>query len=317
MSLRRRADVRFASRATTGGCSRPKYTPYLRLVAPRPASVPRIVTLQPPRFGLDEAALAEAFSPRTKAVLFCNPLNPTATRFSDADLALLARFCVENDAIALCDEVWEHIVFDGARHRPLIAQAGMRERTVKIGSAGKIFNLTGWKVGFVCAAPELLGTLAKAHQFLTFTTPPNLQSAVAYGLAKEDAFFEGLRADLQRSRDRFAAGLAALGFRRDPGGGDLLPQHRHRRSRRGRRELLPAARHRPRRRRDPGLRLLPGRRGDERRALLLRQEGRDAGYGAGADARRLLTSRARPTRPASLRPPSVVTGGERRGLSCD
>src|SRR6056297_2788710 len=117
----------------------PMYDAYLPLVR-RAGGVPRIVTLQPPRFGLDEAALAEAFSPRTKAVLFCNPLNPTATIFSDADRALLARLCVENDAIAICDEVWEHVVFDGARHRPLIAEAGMRERTVKIGSAGKIFN---------------------------------------------------------------------------------------------------------------------------------------------------------------------------------
>lgn len=189
----------------------PMYDAYLPLVR-RAGGVPRIVTLTPPLFGLDEAALAAAFSDKTKAVLFNNPLNPTATMFSRADLALLARFCVAHDAVAICDEVWEHIVFDGLRHAPLIAEAGMRERTVKIGSAGKIFNLTGWKVGFVCAAPELLATLAKAHQFLTFTTPPNLQSAVAYGLSKEDAFFEGLRGDLARSRDRLAAGLSALGF---------------------------------------------------------------------------------------------------------
>jgi aspartate/methionine/tyrosine aminotransferase len=88
----------------------------------------------------------------------------------------------------------------------------MRERTVKIGSAGKIFNLTGWKVGFVCAAPRLMKVLAKAHQYITFTTPPNLQTAVAYGLAKEDGYFEGLRRDLARSRDRFTAGLRTLGF---------------------------------------------------------------------------------------------------------
>ena len=88
----------------------------------------------------------------------------------------------------------------------------MRERTVKIGSAGKIFNLTGWKVGFACAAPPLMRVLAKAHQYLTFTTPPNLQAAVAYGLAKEDSYFEALRGDLARSRDRFTAGLRDLGF---------------------------------------------------------------------------------------------------------
>ena len=127
-------------------------------------------------------------------------------------LELLAKACVAHDAIALCDEVWEHVVFDGLAHVPLMAMEGMRERTVKIGSAGKIFSLTGWKVGFVCAAPEILRVLAKAHQFITFTTPPNLQAAVAYGLAKEDCYFADMRAGYQRSRDRFAAGLAERGF---------------------------------------------------------------------------------------------------------
>ncbi|HEY8564838.1 MAG TPA: aminotransferase [Beijerinckiaceae bacterium] len=189
----------------------PMYDAYLPLVR-RAGGVPRFVTLQPPTFRLTEEALAQAFSERTKVVLFNNPLNPTATIFPDEDLALLASFCQRFDAVALCDEVWEHIVFDGLRHRPLMALSGMRERTVKVGSAGKIFNLTGWKVGFVCAAPELMKVLAKAHQFLTFTTPPNLQAAVAYGLAKDDAYFEGLRTELARSRDRFTAGLEELGF---------------------------------------------------------------------------------------------------------
>jgi N-succinyldiaminopimelate aminotransferase len=189
----------------------PMYDAYLPLVR-RAGGVPRFVTLQPPHFQLTEQALAAAFSPRTKVVLFNNPLNPTATVFGAEDLALLARFCVQHDAIALCDEVWEHVVFDGRRHRPLMAEPGMRERTVKVGSAGKIFNLTGWKVGFVMAAPAIMRVLAKAHQFLTFTTPPNLQSAVAYGLAKDDSYFDGLRAELGRSRDRFTAGLRDLGF---------------------------------------------------------------------------------------------------------
>jgi len=108
--------------------------------------------------------------------------------------------------------VWEHIVFDGRRHVPLMSLPGMRERCVKIGSAGKIFSLTGWKVGFVSAAPDILRVLAKAHQFLTFTTPPNLQSAVAYGLGKEMAYFEGMRRDFARSRDRFTQGLRSLGL---------------------------------------------------------------------------------------------------------
>jgi N-succinyldiaminopimelate aminotransferase len=190
----------------------PMYDAYLPLVR-RAGGVPRFVTLQPPFFQLTEAALASAFSDRTKVVLFNNPLNPTATVFGPDDLALLGRFCVKHDAIALCDEVWEHVIFDGRRHAPLMSQPGMRERTIKIGSAGKIFNLTGWKVGFVMAAPHILRVLAKAHQFLTFTTAPNLQSAVAYGLAKDDSYFEGLRADLGRSRDRFTKGLGDLGFK--------------------------------------------------------------------------------------------------------
>ena len=189
----------------------PMYDAYLPLVR-RAGGVPRFVTLQPPHFRLTEEALAKAFSPKTKVALFNNPLNPTATIFSDDDLALLADFCIRFDAVALCDEVWEHVVFDGRRHKPLIAVPGMRERTVKVGSAGKIFNLTGWKVGFVCAAPPLMRVLAKAHQFITFTTPPNLQAAVAYGLSKDDAHFEAMRSDFARSRDRFTAGLTGLGF---------------------------------------------------------------------------------------------------------
>lgn len=189
----------------------PMYDAYLPLVL-RAGGVPRFVTLKPPHWRLSEEALAAAFSERTKVVLFNNPLNPSAVVYGRGDLELLARFCERFDAIAICDEVWEHLVFDGRRHLPLMTLPGMRERCVKIGSAGKIFSLTGWKVGFVSAAPDILKVLAKAHQFLTFTTPPNLQSAVAYGLAKEDAYFEGMRRDFARSRDRFTEGLRSLGL---------------------------------------------------------------------------------------------------------
>ena len=189
----------------------PMYDAYLPLVR-RAGGIPKFVTLTPPHFGLTEAALAKAFSPKTKVVLFNNPLNPTATIFCKADLDLLADFCVRHDAIAICDEVWEHVVFDGHRHVPVLGRPDMRERTVKISSAGKIFSLTGWKVGLVMAAPSLMRVLAKAHQYITFTTPPNLQAAVAFGLGKDDGYYEGMRADFQRSRDRFAAGLRDLGF---------------------------------------------------------------------------------------------------------
>ncbi len=189
----------------------PMYDAYLPLVR-RAGGIPKFVTLTPPHFGLTEEALAKAFSPKTKVVLFNNPLNPTATIFGKADLDLLADFCVRHDAIAICDEVWEHVVFDGRRHASVLGRPDMRERTVKISSAGKIFSLTGWKVGLVMAAPAIMRVLAKAHQFITFTTPPNLQAAVAFGLGKEDGYFEDMRADFQRSRDRFAAGLRDLGF---------------------------------------------------------------------------------------------------------
>jgi N-succinyldiaminopimelate aminotransferase len=189
----------------------PLYDAYLPLVR-RAGGIPRFVRLEPPHWRFSEETLARAFSPRTKVVLFNNPLNPAGTVFAREDLELLARFCERFEAIAVCDEVWEHVVFDGRRHGPLIAVPGMRERCVKIGSAGKIFSLTGWKVGLVCAAPDLMRVLAKAHQFLTFTTPPNLQAAVAYGLAKADGYFTTMRRDFQRSRDRFADGLRVLGF---------------------------------------------------------------------------------------------------------
>jgi aspartate/methionine/tyrosine aminotransferase len=189
----------------------PMYDAYLPLVR-LAGGIPKFVTLQPPYFRLTEEALAKAFSPKTKAVVFNNPLNPTATVFSSEDLALLAEFCRRFDAIAISDEVWEHVVFDGRKHQPVLGLEGMRDRSVKIGSAGKIFSLTGWKVGFVAAAPHIMKVLAKSHQFLTFTTAPNLQVAVAYGLAKDDSYFEDMRKNFARSRDRFTDGLRSLGF---------------------------------------------------------------------------------------------------------
>jgi N-succinyldiaminopimelate aminotransferase len=189
----------------------PMYDAYLPLVK-RAGGVPKLVRLEPPHWRFDEEMLDRAFSPKTRLVVLNNPLNPTATVFGRGDLELLAHYCERFDAVAVCDEVWEHVVFDGIRHVPLAAFPGMRERTVKIGSAGKIFSLTGWKVGFVCAAPPVMKALSRAHQFLTFTTPPNLQVAVAYGLGKDDAFFEDMRRSLARSRDRLTAGLREIGL---------------------------------------------------------------------------------------------------------
>ncbi len=189
----------------------PHYDAYVPLVR-RAGGVPRLVTLEPPGWTFDRADLERVQSDRTKLVVLNNPLNPIAKVFNPAELALIAEFVLAADAYAVCDEVYEHIVFDGRRHVPLITLPGMRERCLKIGSAGKTFSLTGWKVGYVTAAPALLAPVAKAHQFLNFTTPPGLQAAVAYGLGKDDAYFAGLSAALQAKRDRFAAGLAALGL---------------------------------------------------------------------------------------------------------
>jgi aspartate/methionine/tyrosine aminotransferase len=196
----------------------PVYDAYPALVE-RAGATARFVRLQPPEWRLTEAALEAAFTDRTRVVVLNNPHNPVARMFDAEEIALLARACVRHDVIALCDEVWEHVAFDGVRHRPLMAEPGMRERTVKVGSAGKIFSLTGWKVGWACAAPHLIGPVAGAHQFLTFTTAPNLQTAVAFGLAKPMDWFDEMRAGYQRSRDRLAAGLTQAGFKVLPGQG--------------------------------------------------------------------------------------------------
>ncbi|HSZ50911.1 MAG TPA: aminotransferase [Caulobacteraceae bacterium] len=189
----------------------PLYDSYLPMVR-RAGGIPRLARLEPPHWRFDRAMLEAVFSERTRVVVLNNPLNPTATVFAEEDLALLAEFCVRYDAVAVCDEVWEQVVFGGAVHRPLMAFPGMRERTVKIGSAGKMFALTGWKVGWLLAAPALTEAVAKAHQFLTFTTAPNLQSGVAWGLANSEAWFEAMPAALARSRERLAEGLRREGF---------------------------------------------------------------------------------------------------------
>ena len=189
----------------------PLYDCYLPMVK-RAGGIPRLVRITPPDWKLDPVALAAAFSPRTKAILMNNPTNPAAKVYGAGELAMIAKLCVEHDAYAICDEVYEHIIFDGRPHIPLMTMPGMRERTVRIGSAGKTFSLTGWKIGYITAAPALLDPIAKAHQFTTFTTPPDLQKAVAYGLRKDDAYYRGLIDDQQRKRDRLGAGLKKLGF---------------------------------------------------------------------------------------------------------
>ena len=185
------------------------YLPVVRMLG----AVPKLVRLEPPDWDLPRAALADAFGPKTKAIMLNSPMNPCGKVFTQDDLDFLAELVLRHDAYAICDEVYEHLTFDDARHIPLMTLPGMRERCMRIGSAGKTFSLTGWKVGYVTAPAALAGNVAKAHQNLTFTTAPNLQRAVAVGLAKDDAYFAGLSRALQEKRDRLAAGLAGLGLK--------------------------------------------------------------------------------------------------------
>lgn len=189
----------------------PLYDAYVPIIR-RAGGVPKFVRLTPPDWRITAEALDEAFSERTKLVVFNNPHNPTARLFDEGELRLLADACVRHDAVALTDEVWEHVVFDGRRFVSLAAMPGMAERTVKVGSAGKIFSLTGWKVGWTIAPEALALPISKAHQFLAFATPPNLQAAVAYGLGKDDSYFSGMRAAFAEARDVMARGLEEAGY---------------------------------------------------------------------------------------------------------
>lgn len=189
----------------------PSYDSY-RPIAEAVGAQIKSVRLAPPDWRLTEKDLRAAIGPDTAAVLINSPMNPVGRVFSRDELEVLAAVIGQTDAAVICDEVYEHLVFDGGAHVPLITLPGMRERTIRIGSAGKTFSLTGWKVGYIVAAPALIQRAVKAHQFMVFTTPPNLQHAVAYGLSKERAFFTDFTAGMQAKRDRLRGGLEAAGF---------------------------------------------------------------------------------------------------------
>ncbi|MGE0566064.1 MAG: aminotransferase, partial [Pseudolabrys sp.] len=189
----------------------PLYDSYLPILR-RAGATPKLVRLEPPHWEIPRDKLTAAFSAKTKMILLNTPMNPAAKVFTRDELSLIAELCLKHDALAVCDEVYEHIIFDGRPHVPLMTLPGMRDRTIRIGSAGKTFSLTGWKVGYLTGAPGVLGPAARVHQFLTFTTPPTLQRATAYGLGKDDAYFRGLAGGMQAQRDRLGSGLTAIGF---------------------------------------------------------------------------------------------------------
>lgn len=189
----------------------PAYDSYAPMVR-RAGGTPVSVGLKPPHWLYEADALERAITPRTRLLIFNDPLNPAGKVASEAELAMIADACRRHDLIAICDEVWEDVRFDGIGHRSLLSMPGMADRAVKIGSAGKIFGLTGWKVGWLCASPDLARAIGRAHQFLTFTTPPALQWAVAEGLHRPDDWFAPQRATWAAVRERLARGLAGAGF---------------------------------------------------------------------------------------------------------
>lgn len=184
------------------------YAPVLR----RAGAVVRSVRLAPPDWSLPRAELEAAFGPKTKLLILNSPMNPNGKVFTPDELAFIAGLLQRHDAYCICDEVYEHLVYDGLRHIPLMTLPGMRERCLRIGSAGKTFSVTGWKVGYVSGAAAVLQPALKAHQYMVFSTPPALQKAIAFGLGQGDGYFHGLREGLQARRDLLAKGLAEAGF---------------------------------------------------------------------------------------------------------
>jgi N-succinyldiaminopimelate aminotransferase len=169
------------------------------------------VRLEPPGFALDPRALEAAVGPRTRAIVVNTPHNPTGKVFSRGELETIAELCHRRDLIAITDEVYEHLVFEGA-HLSLAALPGMRERTVVISSGGKTFGCTGWKIGWTCAPRHLSAGLRAAHQFITFTNGTPFQHAIAAALGAGDDFFAALLADYRNRRDALTGGLAAAGL---------------------------------------------------------------------------------------------------------
>jgi aspartate/methionine/tyrosine aminotransferase len=190
----------------------PAYDAYAPLIR-RAGGVVREVALQPPGWRIDRAGLEAAVTARTRAIVLNNPHNPTGRLFDAEELAVVADLARANDLIVIADEVWEHLLMDGQRFVPMAALPDMEARVLKCGSAGKIFSLTGWKIGWIAAAPELATLAARAHQFLTFATAPNLQAAVAFGLSEQgDPWLAPMRAGFARARDRMSGALAAAGY---------------------------------------------------------------------------------------------------------
>jgi aspartate/methionine/tyrosine aminotransferase len=168
--------------------------------------------LTPPHWELPREALEKAITSKTKLIVVNTPMNPIGKIFDPQELEFLASLTINHDLTIVSDEVYEHLIFDGRPFHSLLAVPGIRDRVVRIGSAGKSFSVTGWKVGYVTADAKLLAPISRAHQYVTFTTPPALQAAVAVGLLLPDNYFTKLRSTLASRRDLLVGGLRAAGF---------------------------------------------------------------------------------------------------------
>ncbi len=189
----------------------PAYDAYSPLIR-RAGGVVVPVRLSPPHWELPQQALSDAITPRTRLIVVNNPMNPIGKVFSREELDFIAALAVQHNLTIIADEVYEHLVFDENRHISLFSLPEIRNRVVRIGSAGKSFSLTGWKVGYITADASLLKIIARVHQYVTFTTPPALQVAVATGLNLPDSYFTGLRTELAQRRDYLINGLRDAGF---------------------------------------------------------------------------------------------------------
>ncbi len=163
-------------------------------------------------WSFDPDELRRAFNSRTKAIIVTNPHNPTGKVFSRAELDLIASLCQEHDTLAITDEIYEHILYDGATHIPLAALPGMRDRTITVNSMSKTFSVTGWRVGWIVAAPDLSDSIRKVHDFLTVNSPAPMQQAAVMALGLDDAFFTDLSSHYRARRDVLFDALAGAGF---------------------------------------------------------------------------------------------------------
>lgn len=175
-------------------------------------AIGRLVTLRPPDWTFDREELRAAFSSRTKAIILNTPNNPTGKIFSLEELRFIASLCQEFDALAITDEIYEHILYDGARHIPIMTLPGMRERSILINSMSKTYSVTGWRVGWTFAPPDLTDSIRKVHDFLTVGAAAPLQEAGITAMGLPDAYYENLAAEYTRRRDLLVGHLSAAGF---------------------------------------------------------------------------------------------------------